>query len=163
MYQRKNNKLLLIFLITTTILLLHSTSRVQGKKYLRCELARELLDKYRVNKTFLSNWICLIEHESDRDTKKVTPLGNGERKLGIFQISSKECNSVDNKVTACDVQKYPCCKIKCENFLTDDISQDVECAVKIFEAKGFQYWSGWSTYCRNPQNLPNLGVACGIY
>lgn len=49
------------------------------------------------------------------------------------------------------------------DFLTDDISQDVECAKKLFSLRGFQYWNGWNTYCRNPQNLPNLGVACNIY
>ncbi|XP_005187505.1 lysozyme c-1 [Musca domestica] len=160
--QSQKVKLKLIASITIVLLLLlHCTSPAYGKKYLRCELSRELVERYKVNKTFLSNWICLIEHESDRDTKKVTRLGNGVNKFGIFQISSKECND-GSKVTSCDTQKYPCCKVKCENFLNDDISDDVACAQRIFDLKGFQNWNGWSSFCRNPQNLPNLSVACNI-
>ncbi|XP_013111753.1 lysozyme c-1 [Stomoxys calcitrans] len=155
-------KLKLFSSIAIVLLLLNCASPVVGKKYLRCELSRELVEKYKINKTFLSNWICLIEHESDRDTKKVTRLGNGENKFGIFQISSKECDAGNGKVTACDTQKYPCCKVKCENFLNDDISDDVQCAQRIFDLKGFQNWNGWSSFCRNTQNLPNLSVTCNI-
>ncbi|KAM7345907.1 lysozyme-like isoform 1-T7 [Cochliomyia hominivorax] len=139
----------------------NSIVNVEGKKYMRCELSRELVEKYQISKTFLSNWVCLIEHESDRDTKKKTTLSNGEYKYGIFQISSRECNG-GNKHQSCDTTKYPCCHMKCEDFLNDDISDDVLCAKKIFELKGFRNWNGWNTYCRNTQNLPNLSIACNI-
>lgn len=41
--------------ISAILLLLNYASPVSNKQYLRCELARELMDKYKINKTFLSN------------------------------------------------------------------------------------------------------------
>uniref|UniRef100_D3TQJ6 lysozyme n=1 Tax=Glossina morsitans morsitans TaxID=37546 RepID=D3TQJ6_GLOMM len=148
-------------ILTLVALCITKSCLVESKKYMRCELSKELVERYQISKTFLSNWICLIEHESERDTKKLTTLTNGSNKIGLFQISSKECRS-GHKIEECDVQKHPCCKMSCTDFLNDDISDDVECAKRIFEQKGFQYWNGWSTYCRNQQNLPNLSVACNI-
>ncbi|TMW41805.1 hypothetical protein DOY81_013115 [Sarcophaga bullata] len=70
---------------------------------MRCELSRELVEKYQINKTFLSNY-----------------------------------------------------------FINDDIADDVQCAKRLFELKGFRNWNGWTAFCRNTQNLPNLSVACNI-
>lgn len=47
-------------------------------------------------------------------------------------------------------------------FLDDDITDDADCAQKIFNLKGFQYWNGWTKFCKNPQNLPNLSVICNM-
>lgn len=66
---------------------------------------------YIYEKNFLG--ICLIEHESDRDTSKKTVLANGETRYGLFQISSKECSS-QNKLQSCDTRSYPCCEMKCD-------------------------------------------------
>uniref|UniRef100_A0A1A9V9X4 lysozyme n=1 Tax=Glossina austeni TaxID=7395 RepID=A0A1A9V9X4_GLOAU len=90
-------------ILTIVALCITKSCFVESKKYMRCELSKELVERYQISKTFLSNY-----------------------------------------------------------FLNDDISDDVECAKRIFEQKGFQYWNGWSTYCRNQQNLPNLSVACNI-
>uniref|UniRef100_A0A0K8VAJ1 lysozyme n=1 Tax=Bactrocera latifrons TaxID=174628 RepID=A0A0K8VAJ1_BACLA len=145
----------LTFLLAPLLLscLLLST-HVDAKEYMRCQLAKELLLKYGINKTFLSNWICLIEHESNRSTKVVKRNPNGSASYGLFQISSKEWCRVNRKGGLCDK--------KCEDFLDDNIDDDVECAKRIFERNGFKYWSGWCASCRNTQNLPNLGLACNI-
>lgn len=44
----------------------------------------------------------------------------------------------------------------------DDISDDAACAKIIEQREGFKYWKGWSRYCRNTQNLPNLAVSCNL-
>ncbi|XP_017477855.1 PREDICTED: lysozyme-like isoform X3 [Rhagoletis zephyria] len=142
----------LLFTLLLSCLLLNA--QVGGKEYMRCQLARELLEKYGINKTFLSNWICLIEHESNRNTKVVKRNPNGSASYGLFQISSKDWCRVSRKGGICDM--------KCEDFIDDNIADDVACAKTIFERVGFKNWPGWQTSCRNTQNLPNLGVACNI-
>uniref|UniRef100_A0A034WDG6 lysozyme n=2 Tax=Bactrocera dorsalis TaxID=27457 RepID=A0A034WDG6_BACDO len=143
---------LLVAPLLLSCLLLNS--RVDAKEYMRCQLAKELLLKYGINKTFLSNWICLIEHESNRSTKVVKRNPNGSASYGLFQISSKEWCRVSRKGGLCDK--------KCEDFLDDNIDDDVVCAKRIFQRDGFKNWPGWSASCRNTQNLPNLGLACNI-
>lgn len=47
------------FFVTTSLLtalvLNNAIRNVDSKKYLRCELSRELVEKYQISKTFLSN------------------------------------------------------------------------------------------------------------
>ncbi|XP_049308567.1 lysozyme-like [Bactrocera dorsalis] len=141
--------LLLAALLLSCLLLSY---RMDAKEYMRCQLTRELLLKYGINKTFLSNWICLIEHESNRSTKVLKRNPNGSRSYGLFQINSKEWCRVSRKGGLCGN--------KCEDFLDDNIDDDVACAKRIFQRDGFKNWPGWSASCRNPQNLPNLRLAC---
>ncbi|XP_054090674.1 lysozyme c-1 isoform X3 [Zeugodacus cucurbitae] len=98
--------------------------------------------------------ICLVEHESNLSTKAVKRNPNGSASYGLFQISSKEWCGVSRKGGLCDK--------KCEDFLDDNIADDVACAKRIFERAGFKNWPGWKASCRNTQNLPNLGVFCNI-
>ncbi|XP_055839269.1 lysozyme-like [Episyrphus balteatus] len=125
-----------------------------GKQYMRCELCKELIQKYNFDKTFLSNWICMIEHESGRDTTKVSRKPNGSASYGIFQINSKGWCTIGRKGGICNT--------KCEDFLNDNITDDVACAKKIYAREGFQHWSGWVRNCKKPENLINLSVICGI-
>ncbi|XP_067634147.1 lysozyme-like isoform X2 [Eurosta solidaginis] len=127
---------------------------VDAKEYMRCQLARELLEKYGINKTFLSNWICMIEHESNRSTDAIKRNPNGSTSYGLFQINSKDWCRAGRKGGICDK--------KCEDFLDDNIDDDVACAKRIFERAGFKNWPGWSATCRNTQNLPDLGLTCRI-
>ncbi|XP_055916468.1 lysozyme-like [Eupeodes corollae] len=126
----------------------------KGKQFLRCELCKELIQKYNFDKTFLSNWICMIEHESGRDTEKVTRKPNGSSSYGIFQVNSKGWCTMGRKGGICNA--------KCEDFLNDNISDDVVCAKKIYAREGFQHWNGWVKNCRKPENLLDLRVICGI-
>lgn len=46
--------------------------------------------------------ICLVEHESNSNTSKVTRKENGSVSYGLFQISSKEWCRVDRKAGRCN-------------------------------------------------------------
>ncbi|XP_039479976.1 lysozyme c-1 isoform X1 [Drosophila santomea] len=149
-----NMKTPCLWIVTVLILLQLGIEQVVSKKYQRCELTRVLVQNYNFDKTFLSNWICLVEHESNLDTTKVTRKGNESKNYGLFQINSKDYCS--------EGRKGGQCKMKCEDFSNDDISDDIACARMIQKQEGFKYWKGWDRFCRNPQNLPNLGVACHL-
>uniref|UniRef100_A0A1B0BC26 lysozyme n=1 Tax=Glossina palpalis gambiensis TaxID=67801 RepID=A0A1B0BC26_9MUSC len=59
---------------------------------------------------------------------------------GLFQINSKNwCRKG---------RKGGICNIKCEDFLSDEISDDSRCAMQIFNRHGFQAWPGWVNKCR---------------
>ncbi|KAH8266919.1 hypothetical protein KR026_010607 [Drosophila bipectinata] len=146
---------------------------VLAKRYLRCELARKLLEQHGFERTLLSNWICLLEHESELDTSRTTTNPNGSRNYGLFQINSRFCQ---------EGRKGGTCNVKCEgkrtgilliiihicyvNFfsdlLDDNLREAAACAKRIQTSDGFRHWNGWQRYCRNTQNLPNLKVICGI-
>ncbi|XP_044571297.1 lysozyme c-1 isoform X2 [Drosophila ananassae] len=147
-------KALWLWLIPVSVLFLLGLEQVESKKYQRCELTRVLVENYNFDKTFLSNWICLVEHESELNTSKITPKENNSKNYGLFQINSKNYCSEGRKGGQCNK--------KCEDFSNDDIGDDIVCAKMIQEREGFKYWKGWDRFCRNPQNLPNLRVACNL-
>lgn len=67
------------------LLVLLATSAC-AKIYERCELARELKEKYNVPEDQLATWVCIARHESNFDTTAVGTLAQGKDN-GIFQIS----------------------------------------------------------------------------
>ncbi|XP_037909237.1 lysozyme [Hermetia illucens] len=118
----------------------------EAKVFTRCQLAKELI-RYDFPRTFLSNWVCLIESESGRSTSKTLQLPNTSANYGIFQINSK---------TWCRKgRKGGLCEMKCEDFLNDDISDDARCAKQIYNRHGFQGWPGWVNKCRG-RPLPDV-------
>ncbi|EDX07949.1 lysozyme c-1 [Drosophila simulans] len=149
-----NMKTSCLWIVPVLILLQLGIEQVESKKYQRCELTRVLVENYNFDKTFISNWICLVEHESYLDTTKVTKKENESKNYGLFQINSKDYCTEGRKGGRCNM--------KCEDFSNDDISDDIACARMIQEREGFKYWKGWDRFCRNPQNLPNLRVACNL-
>lgn len=59
----------------------------QGKIYNRCELANELLVKYKIPKEQLHTWLCIAKHESNFDTSAVGRLNaDGSGDHGLFQV-----------------------------------------------------------------------------
>ncbi|OQR72473.1 hypothetical protein BIW11_10357, partial [Tropilaelaps mercedesae] len=63
---------------------------VNAKIYDRCELARELHDRFKFSKRDLDKWLCLAYWESRFDTRayhKGRFDGSGDH--GIFQINDK--------------------------------------------------------------------------
>ncbi|XP_034943356.1 lysozyme c-1-like [Chelonus insularis] len=113
-----------------------------------CDAARELT-KAKISRTFLSNWVCLMKSESGLDTNKISGPGVASSySYGIFQISSSQWCKRGRKGGDCNA--------KCEDFANDDISDDIECAKKIAEMKGFQYWPKWLKNCKSGK-LPNVG------
>ncbi|XP_075166525.1 lysozyme [Haematobia irritans] len=117
-----------------------------GKMFTRCQLAKELL-RHDFPRSYLSNWVCLVENESGRSTSKVMQLPNQSVSYGLFQINSKNwCRKG---------RKGGICNIKCEDFLNDEISDDSRCAMQIFNRHGFQAWPGWVNKCRG-RSLPDV-------
>ncbi|KAJ4448225.1 hypothetical protein ANN_10239 [Periplaneta americana] len=96
----------------------------------------------------LSNWVCLVESESSRNTAaKGGPNTDGSYDYGLFQINSR----------------YWCgqggvggdCNLNCDSLLDDDISNDSTCAKLIFSRMGFSAWYGWQRSCEG-QTLPDI-------
>ncbi|XP_068151063.1 lysozyme [Drosophila tropicalis] len=135
------------------LLVIATGSHVWAKRYLRCELARKLLDQHGFERSLLSNWICLLEHESELDTAKVTVNPNGSKNYGLFQINGRYCQQG---------RRGGICNVNCDDLLDENIQEAAVCAKRIQTSDGFRHWNGWQRYCRNTQNLPNLKVICGI-
>ncbi|XP_055380258.1 lysozyme-like [Condylostylus longicornis] len=132
--------------LTTFIILDLRFYGTEAKIFTRCQLAKELL-KHDFPRTFLSNWVCLVENESGRSTSKVMQQPNLSVSYGLFQIN--------NKTWCRKGRKGGLCNTKCEDFLNDDIQDDAKCAKLIFNQKGFQNWPGWVNKCRG-RNLPDV-------
>ncbi|EAA04458.2 AGAP007385-PA [Anopheles gambiae str. PEST] len=119
----------------------------EGKVYEKCSLARTF-DRQKISsRTLISNWVCLVMAESGADTSKVTKLPNDSANYGIFQINSKTWCREGRKGGHCDK--------KCEDFLNDDLTDDIECAKQIYNDSGFAAWKGWVNRCKQ-KTLPDL-------
>lgn len=112
-----------------------------------CDAAKELI-KAGIQRTFISNFVCVMKTESNFDTaKKIGPGHKASYSYGIFQISSdKWCSAF---------RPGGICNKNCNDFLDDDIRDDITCAKTIFEMEGFKHWNGWVRSCKNG-NLPNV-------
>ncbi|KAH8366561.1 hypothetical protein KR084_003755 [Drosophila pseudotakahashii] len=164
------------FWLVLGLLFISDFSSVFAKRFLRCELARKLLNQHGFERSLLSNWICLLEHESELETGKTTTNLNGSRNYGLFQINSRFCQ---------EGRRGGTCNVKCEglksfpreyyfvfclivaqllflDLLDENLTESATCAKRIQTSDGFRHWGGWQRYCRNTQNLPNLKVICGI-
>ncbi|XP_066996509.2 lysozyme [Anabrus simplex] len=133
--------------LTLLLVLAGLLAAVSAKKFTTaCQIAREL-KKHDFAGKDLANWVCLVQSESSGDSsKKGGPNKNGSYDYGLFQINSKYwCK---NGVKGGD------CNIKCEDLLNDDLSDDSQCAHKIYKRHGFTAWYGWRNKCQN--NLPDI-------
>ncbi|XP_055916467.1 lysozyme-like isoform X3 [Eupeodes corollae] len=150
----KNLYKMRVFYLTILLTIAFCATVSDAKQYMRCEMVKELVQKYKFDRTLLSNWVCMIEHESERDTTRVTKNANGSSRYGLFQISNKEwCK---------EGRKGGLCNSRCEDFLNDNLADDVECVKKVFKRDGFKHWPGWLGYCKQHSNLPNLNVVCRL-
>ncbi|XP_050668528.1 lysozyme-like [Leptidea sinapis] len=121
-------------------------STVQCKVFTRCQLTREFLKTNFHQKTFLSNWVCLVEQESNRNTSAHVVKTSRKQYYGLFQIGSEWCK---------EGRKGGKCNIACESLLDDDIKDDCTCALQVFEQEGFKYWSKWESRCKG-ERLPDI-------
>ncbi|XP_062136514.1 lysozyme isoform X2 [Drosophila sulfurigaster albostrigata] len=70
--------------LSLVLLLSLSPSETQSKLLTRCQLAKELL-RHDFPRSYLSNWVCLVESESGRSTSKSMQLPNQSVSYGLFQ------------------------------------------------------------------------------
>nr|AKJ54524.1 lysozyme-like protein 2 [Spodoptera exigua] len=138
---------LLILLVTSLVL----CDYCESKQFTRCGLAKTLSQIKGMKKTFLGTWVCLIEKVSKRETTALTVKSNGKKAYGLYQIPSEWCK---------EGKRGGRCNIKCEALLDDDIRDDTACALKIMEEHGFQYWSLWTTRCKNDNFITNEIYKC---
>lgn len=141
----------------------------KGKIYNRCELANELLIKYKIPKVQLHTWVCIAKHESNFDTSAIGRLNaDGSGDHGIFQVRFQylsirisSLNQMDLLFQISDI--YWCsidgprgkgCNAKCTHFEDSDISDDVACVKSIFNehqrlyGNGFHAWTVYEPYCK---------------
>ncbi|GFR01159.1 lysozyme C, partial [Trichonephila clavata] len=133
--------------ISTLIVIFLHLALVQSKVYDKCELARELYEKYHFPLNDIPKWLCLVHWESAFDTNAVNKgyLPNS-LDYGIFQINDdKWCKSSlrpsQNR-----------CGISCERLRDDDISDDVACLQHIIKEKGFHEWMSYGLRCSSNTN-----------
>ena len=119
----------------------------QAKILTQCEAVQELT-KGGVSRTFISNFVCLMQNESGLDTRKITgPKAQSSYSYGVFQINSAKWCARGRAGGICNQ--------KCEDFADDNIQDDIKCAKKIQELEGFKHWNGWMMKCKN-KPLPNI-------
>ena len=130
------------------LLLAISIEFIEGKILTDVELAVELR-LAGVDRSFFTNWICLAKHESGFNTRLMLgPSFKSSFSYGIFQISS---------LNGCiRGHRGGICKKKCEDFIaSDDIKEDIACAVKIQKELGFKVWKQWERNCKG-RKLPEI-------
>ncbi|KAH8260982.1 hypothetical protein KR044_001591 [Drosophila immigrans] len=156
--------------LSIVLLLSLSPAETQSKLLTRCQLAKELL-RHDFPRSYLSNWVCLVESESGRSTSKSMQLPNQSVSYGLFQINSKNWCRKGRRGGICNIKcegKFSLCNthvsessfisgggICLAEFLNDEISDDSRCAMQIFNRHGFQAWPGWMTKCRG-RTLPDV-------
>ncbi|CAH2103105.1 unnamed protein product [Euphydryas editha] len=119
--------------------------------YERCELARELL-KLGVNRDHVATWVCIAFHESRFDTA-ARNWHSGDH--GLLQIS---------ELYWCGPGKA--CGVPCSAFRNEDISDDVQCALRIYDehtrlqGDGFLAWVVYPQHCKH--NAKKYLVDCDM-
>ncbi|XP_008568909.1 PREDICTED: alpha-lactalbumin [Galeopterus variegatus] len=114
---------------------------IQAKQFTKCELSQVLKDMDGRGGITLPEWICTIFHISGYDTQTIVS-NNGSTEYGLFQISDKFwCRS--NHIP----QSRNLCNIACDQFLDDDLTDDMMCAKKILDNKGMDYWLAHKPLC----------------
>lgn len=131
-------------LIAFVALILHAQGKILGQ----CEAVREL-QRAKISRSLISNWVCLMQSESGLDTRLVTgPKTASSYSYGVFQINSMKWCTRGRKGGVCNK--------RCEDFANDDIQDDIACAKIIVDTEGFKAWDGWNKKCKN-KPLPNIG------
>ncbi|CAL7950544.1 unnamed protein product [Xylocopa violacea] len=134
-------------LVLPLVVILLVGGQAEAKILTQCEAAREL-QKAKVTRSLISNWVCLMQSESGLDTQLVTgPKTASSYSYGVFQINSSKWCSRGHSGGLCNK--------RCEDFANDDIQDDIECAKKIQSLEGFKAWDGWMKKCKN-KPLPNV-------
>lgn len=118
-----------------------------GKRYDRCELARELKFVHNFPDDQIATWVCIVQHESNFNVSAIGRLNaDGSGDHGLFQISDIYWCSPPGKGWACG--------LTCSELEDNDISDDVACVKQIYEehtkisGDGFNAWTVYPRYCK---------------
>ncbi|XP_023223983.1 lysozyme c-1-like [Centruroides sculpturatus] len=123
---------------------------VETKIFNKCEMAN-ILVKNRIPRRDVANWICLVRHESNFNSRIRSKMNKNKTfDHGIFQI---------NDGYWCSPGRYNECKISCSALRDDNISDDIKCARKIYSRHGFRAWYGWRRNCSG-KNLKSYTSGC---
>ncbi|XP_029036119.2 lysozyme-like [Osmia bicornis bicornis] len=131
-----------------SLLTVLAINQLEAKILTECEAVQEL-ERAKIPRSLISNWVCLMQSESKLDTSLITgPKTASSYNFGVFQISSLKWCSRGHTGGICNK--------RCEDFANDDIQDDITCALKIQQTDGFKAWDGWMKKCKN-KPLPNIG------
>ncbi|XP_023708070.1 lysozyme X-like [Cryptotermes secundus] len=122
---------LILFLVTARM----SVARILSQ----CQLLQELRNR-NVAGNDLATWVCIAQHESSLNTAaRGGPNTDGSFDNGIFQINDRYwCR--ENGVGGS-------CNINCAALRDDNLTDDINCALKIKNVQGFTAWTVYSRYC----------------
>lgn len=134
-----------------------ASDRKKHKIYERCELARELYYVHDIPFDQIAKWVCIAKYESNYNTSAVGHLSvDGSGDHGIFQINDIYWCSPPGKGWVCG--------LSCAKLENADISDDVQCMMKIFNehkrlsGDGFNAWTVYQPYCK--QNAEQFISGC---
>nr|ACD11871.1 hypothetical protein [Isometrus maculatus] len=114
----------------------------RAKIYDKCELARDLINKFGFDRGTIGDWICLVKYESSFDTGvRGGPNSDGSYDHGLFQINDRYWCAPPGPNNECGVT--------CDALRSDDITEAVKCVKKIFRIHNFEAWVAWKNRCRN--------------
>jgi len=121
---------------------------VESVTYDRCQLARDLRDRFKFPASDISQWVCLARWESNYNTSAVGSLNwDGSWDHGLFQISDAYWCSRSGPADGA-------CWVTCDDLRSDDIYSSVICAKRIFKqhqrltGNGFNAWVAWRQHCQ---------------
>lgn len=94
---------ILIISLLAVISVHYSAAKIWGF----CELARELHFKRGFTRAELPDWMCLIQHESNFDSRAVGRLNtDGSADWGLFQINDRYWCTPGVKGKGCNLNCY---------------------------------------------------------
>ena len=118
-----------------------------GKIYQRCELAQELRFKHKIPMEDVATWVCIANYESGFNTSAIGRLNaDGSEDHGLFQISDIYWCSPPGSGIGCG--------LTCSELEDNDITNDVECMLKIYDehqliaGDGFTAWTVYRPHCQ---------------
>ncbi|XP_047115647.1 uncharacterized protein LOC124795620 [Schistocerca piceifrons] len=117
----------------------------RAKTFERCELAQELRYRHGLPAAQVPTWVCIARFESLFNTSAVGRLSGGSLDHGLFQMSDAYWCSPPGRGTACG--------LSCDKLVDNDISDDVECALRVYRehqrlsGDGFNAWVVYQRFC----------------
>lgn len=143
--EKRHKRSMFVPALCTCALFVAAAARI----YERCELAQDLR-KLGIPREHVATWVCIAFHESQLDT---AALNQGSGDHGILQIS---------ELYWCGSGKV--CGLSCSALRDDDITDDVACAMNIYEeherlqGNGFMAWVVYPQYCNT--NVKKYLINC---